>query len=125
GRKRKVQEMEPEVRIPGLECNKSLPGGVAFVNNLVIEQPKNGLFFIDVFGDEAFQRMSDIHKVDVDTLLTYLVIASHVNTPANQRFHMILRSLIDSHNDKEKLKFQESEARSCWILTELSTFVLF
>ncbi|GJR40356.1 hypothetical protein Tco_1216040 [Tanacetum coccineum] len=41
---------------------RSLPKGVSFINNLVIEQPKNGLFFIDVFGDEASQRMSDIHK---------------------------------------------------------------
>ncbi|GJY56013.1 hypothetical protein Tco_0455128, partial [Tanacetum coccineum] len=33
GRKRKTQELEPEVRIPGLECNRSLPKGVQFVNN--------------------------------------------------------------------------------------------
>ncbi|GJS24580.1 hypothetical protein Tco_0453212 [Tanacetum coccineum] len=51
-----------KTRIPGLECNRSLPKGIPFVNNLIIEQPENRLFFIDVFGDEAFQRMSDIHK---------------------------------------------------------------
>ncbi|GJT13778.1 hypothetical protein Tco_0860820 [Tanacetum coccineum] len=67
-------------------------------------QPKNGLFFIDVFGNEAFQRMSDIHKVDVDVLLTYLVLASNITTPANQRFCLALRSLIKSQPDKEKLK---------------------
>ncbi|GKC51106.1 hypothetical protein Tco_1073851, partial [Tanacetum coccineum] len=27
-RKRKAQELEPEVRIPGFECNRSLPEGV-------------------------------------------------------------------------------------------------
>ncbi|GJX29412.1 hypothetical protein Tco_0237491, partial [Tanacetum coccineum] len=69
----KAQELEPEVRIPRLECNRSLPKGVQFVNNQVIEHPENGIFFIDVFSDEAFQRM-------------------------------IMRSLIDSHPDKEKLK---------------------
>ncbi|GJT94201.1 hypothetical protein Tco_1083046 [Tanacetum coccineum] len=36
-KKRKHQELEPEVRIPGLECNRSLPEGIVFVNNLVIE----------------------------------------------------------------------------------------
>ncbi|GJV79322.1 hypothetical protein Tco_1515192 [Tanacetum coccineum] len=58
-------EFEHEVCVPRLKCNRSLPEGVPFVNNLVIEQPENGLFFIDVFA---------------------------------------LRSLIDSHPDKEKLK---------------------
>ncbi|GKB87578.1 hypothetical protein Tco_0959850 [Tanacetum coccineum] len=57
----------------------------------------------DVFGDEAFQIMSDIHKVDVDTLLTYLMMALNVSTPANQRFCLALRSLIESHPAKEKL----------------------
>ncbi|GKB23373.1 hypothetical protein Tco_0862774 [Tanacetum coccineum] len=59
---------------------------------------------LDVFNDEAFQRMSDIYKVDVKTLFTYLVMASNNNTLANQRFCLALRSLIDSHLDKEKLK---------------------
>ncbi|GJU78550.1 hypothetical protein Tco_1275620 [Tanacetum coccineum] len=36
-RKRKVLELEPKVRIPGLECNRSLPEGIPFVNNLVIK----------------------------------------------------------------------------------------
>nr|GEU66078.1 copia protein [Tanacetum cinerariifolium] len=55
GRKRKAQELEYEVHIPGLECNRSLPEGVQFVNNQVIEHPEKGIFFVDVFGDEAFQ----------------------------------------------------------------------
>ncbi|GJT60171.1 hypothetical protein Tco_1003704 [Tanacetum coccineum] len=78
GRKRKHH-------ILGLECNRNLPEGISFVNNLVIEHPENGIFFIDVFGDEAFQRMSGIHKVDVETLLTYLVMGSNISTPANKR----------------------------------------
>ncbi|GJV29427.1 hypothetical protein Tco_1385875 [Tanacetum coccineum] len=112
GRKRKVQELEPKTRILVLECNISLPEGIPFVNNLVIEQPENGMFFIDVFGDEAFQRMSDIHKVDVETLLTYLVMASNISTPANQRFCLALRSLIESHPDKEKLKSKKVKLKA-------------
>ncbi|GJW61907.1 hypothetical protein Tco_0111242 [Tanacetum coccineum] len=53
-RKRKKMELELEIRIPALECNMSLPEGVPFVNNMVIEEPEYGMFFIDVFGDEAF-----------------------------------------------------------------------
>nr|GFA16959.1 hypothetical protein [Tanacetum cinerariifolium] len=103
GRKRKAQELEPKFRIPRLECNRSLPKGVQCVNNQVTEHPKNEIFFIDVFGDEAFHKMSDIHKVVVDTLLGYLVMALNINTPANQRFYALLRSLIESHPDKENL----------------------
>ncbi|GJT07249.1 hypothetical protein Tco_0841711 [Tanacetum coccineum] len=99
-----VQELKPEVRIPGLKCNRSLHKGILFVNNLIIEQPEYEMFFIDVFGDEAFQRMNDIHKIDADTLLTYLLIALNINNPTNQRFCLALRSLIDSHHHKEKLK---------------------
>ncbi|GJX17550.1 hypothetical protein Tco_0218382 [Tanacetum coccineum] len=40
-RKRKHQELELEIRIPGLEFNRSLPEGVLLVNNLVIEHLEN------------------------------------------------------------------------------------
>ncbi|GJY67672.1 hypothetical protein Tco_0470654 [Tanacetum coccineum] len=43
-------------------------------------------------------------KVDVDTLLSYLVMASNIDTLANQRFCAVMRSMIESHLDKEKLK---------------------
>nr|GEV44190.1 hypothetical protein [Tanacetum cinerariifolium] len=42
---------------------RSLPKGVPFVNNMVMEEPEYGIFFNDVFGDQAFQRWNDIHKV--------------------------------------------------------------
>ncbi|GJV66089.1 hypothetical protein Tco_1476917 [Tanacetum coccineum] len=61
----------------------------------------------DVFGDETFQRMSDIHKVDVDTLLSYLVMASNIGTSANKRLCTVMRSMIESHPDKEKLKLKK------------------
>ncbi|GKE35502.1 hypothetical protein Tco_1454824 [Tanacetum coccineum] len=50
GRKRKIQELEPETHIPGLECNIRLPEGIPFINNMVIEQSENGLFFVDQYS---------------------------------------------------------------------------
>ncbi|GJY37859.1 hypothetical protein Tco_0424223 [Tanacetum coccineum] len=75
--KKKAYGTEPEVKVPGLECHRSLPEGVSFVNNMVIEEPAYGIFFTDVFGDQAFQRWNDIHK---------------------------LRKLIADYPDQEKLK---------------------
>ncbi|GJW86414.1 hypothetical protein Tco_0161754 [Tanacetum coccineum] len=51
---RKHMELEPEVRIPRLECNRALPENVSFVNNMVIEEPEHGIFFTDEFDDQAF-----------------------------------------------------------------------
>ncbi|GJR28457.1 hypothetical protein Tco_1104689 [Tanacetum coccineum] len=104
GRKRKHMELEPEVKVPGLECNRSLPEGVPFANNMVIEDPEYGIFFTDVFGDQAFQRWNDIHKVGVDSLVSYLVMALIVKTEENARFSLKLRMLIVVHPDQEKLK---------------------
>nr|GEU54978.1 uncharacterized mitochondrial protein AtMg00810-like [Tanacetum cinerariifolium] len=53
-RKRKHMELEPEIKVHGLECNRSLPEGVPFVNSIVIEEPEYGIFFTDVFGDQSF-----------------------------------------------------------------------
>nr|GFB09556.1 hypothetical protein [Tanacetum cinerariifolium] len=96
--------MESEVKVPGLECNRSLPEGIPFVNNMVIEEPKYRIFFVDVFGDHAFQRWNDIHKVGVDSLVSYLVMASMVKTGENAIFSLKLRKLIVDHLDQEKLK---------------------
>ncbi|GKF88937.1 hypothetical protein Tco_0262900, partial [Tanacetum coccineum] len=84
-RLKKIPE-EVGIQVPGLECNRSHPEGVPFVNNMVLEEPAYGMFFIDVFSDEAFQRMCDINKGGVDALLTYLVMASNITTPENTRF---------------------------------------
>ncbi|GKD42613.1 hypothetical protein Tco_1267258, partial [Tanacetum coccineum] len=54
GEKRKHMELELEIRVAGMECNISLPEGVPYINNMVIEEPEYGMFFIDVFGDGAF-----------------------------------------------------------------------
>ncbi|GJR05037.1 hypothetical protein Tco_0528021 [Tanacetum coccineum] len=77
GRKRKHIELEPETRIPGLECNRALPENVAFVNN-----------------------MSGIDKVGMEALVSYLVAASMVKSPENARFSMKLRKLIAKHPEQ-------------------------
>ncbi|GKB87392.1 retrovirus-related pol polyprotein from transposon TNT 1-94 [Tanacetum coccineum] len=104
GRKRKHMELEPETRIPGLECNRALPENVPFVNNMVIEEPEYGILFTDEFGDQAFQRWSDIDIVGMEALVSYLVAASMVKSPENARFGMKLRKLIVEYPDQEKLK---------------------
>ncbi|GJW08300.1 hypothetical protein Tco_1570723 [Tanacetum coccineum] len=86
GRKQKHMELEPETRIPGLECNRALPENVPFVNNMVIEEP------------------DDIDKVGMEALVSYLVAASMVKSTKNARFNMKLRKLIVEHPDQEKLK---------------------
>ncbi|GKF56834.1 hypothetical protein Tco_0170371, partial [Tanacetum coccineum] len=97
-------ELEHEIKVPRLECNRSLPDGIPFVNNMVIEEPEYRIFFTDVFGDQAFQRWNDIYKVRVDSLVSYLVMASMIKTQENARFSLKLRKLIAEHPDQEKLK---------------------
>ncbi|GJX62070.1 hypothetical protein Tco_0294970 [Tanacetum coccineum] len=63
-----------------------------------------GIFFTDEFGDQAFQRWSDIDKVGMEALVSYLVAASMVKSTENARFSMKLRKLIAEHPDQEKLK---------------------
>ncbi|GKB95052.1 hypothetical protein Tco_0981189, partial [Tanacetum coccineum] len=79
-KKRKHMELEPEVKIPGLECNRALPKNVPFVNNMVIEEPEYRIFFNDEF------------------------VASMVKSPENARFILKLKKLIAEHPDQEKLK---------------------
>ncbi|GKE13906.1 hypothetical protein Tco_1421483, partial [Tanacetum coccineum] len=76
GKKRKHMELEPEVKVPGLECNRSLPEGVPFVN----------------------------HMVRVESLVSYLVMASMVKTEENARFSLKLKKMIVDHPDQDKLK---------------------
>nr|GEU92849.1 hypothetical protein [Tanacetum cinerariifolium] len=85
---RKHIELELEIKIIGLECNRSLLKNVPLVNNMVIEEPEHEIFFTDEFGDQAFQRWSDIDKVRMEALVSYLVAASIVQSPENARFSM-------------------------------------
>ncbi|GJZ10196.1 hypothetical protein Tco_0544955 [Tanacetum coccineum] len=70
GRKRKHIELEPETRIPRLECNRALP------------------------------KNSGIDKVGMEALVSYLVAASMVKSPENARFSMKLRKLIAEHPEQ-------------------------
>ncbi|GKC71857.1 hypothetical protein Tco_1117740 [Tanacetum coccineum] len=69
--KRKAIELEPETYIAGLHYNHTLPKGVEFVNNKVIDKSEHGLFFADVFGNPSFQRVSDIEKSKTEALPGY------------------------------------------------------
>ncbi|GKE75396.1 hypothetical protein Tco_1537437, partial [Tanacetum coccineum] len=71
---------------------------------MVIEEPLYEIFFTDEFSDQAFQRWSDINKVGMEALVSYLVAASMVKSPKNARFNMKLKKLIAEHPDQEKLK---------------------
>nr|GEW83582.1 hypothetical protein [Tanacetum cinerariifolium] len=71
GRKQKHMELKPETRIPGLECNRALPKNVSFINNMVIKEPEYEIFFTNEFGDQAFQRWSDIDKVGMKLIAEY------------------------------------------------------
>ncbi|GJY49796.1 hypothetical protein Tco_0439752 [Tanacetum coccineum] len=53
-RKKKALELDLEVRIASLECNRSLPEGIPLVNNKVIETPEHVIFFTDAFKEQAF-----------------------------------------------------------------------
>nr|GEX77955.1 hypothetical protein [Tanacetum cinerariifolium] len=58
----------------------------------------------DVFGDQAFQRWNDIHKVRVDSLVSYLVMASMIKASENARYCLKLKKLIAEHHDQKKLQ---------------------
>nr|GEW67811.1 hypothetical protein [Tanacetum cinerariifolium] len=103
-RKQKHMKLKTKTRIPGFECNRTFPENVPFVNNMVIEEPEYGIFFTNEFGDQAFQRWSDIVKVGMEALVSYLAAASMVKSLENARFSMKLRKLIAEHTDQEKLK---------------------
>ncbi|GJV86885.1 hypothetical protein Tco_1530823 [Tanacetum coccineum] len=51
-----------------------------------------------------WSRMNDMHKVNIETLLTYLVMDSNITTPENTRFCLKLRNMIAEHPNQEKLK---------------------
>nr|GEY67990.1 protein kinase superfamily protein [Tanacetum cinerariifolium] len=78
--KRNAHELEHEFHIARLECNRCILERISFMNNKVMETLEHGIFFMDALDKQAFQRVSDIYKVEVETLLGYLVMAENVNT---------------------------------------------
>nr|GEW62705.1 retrovirus-related Pol polyprotein from transposon TNT 1-94 [Tanacetum cinerariifolium] len=124
-KKQKHMKLEPKTRIPGLECNRALPENVIFVNNMVIEEPEYEIFLTDEFGDQAFQRWSDIDKVGMEALVSHLVVASMVKSPKNARFSMKLRKLIAEHLDQEKLKSKKVKLEALGYKIDLVLMHLF
>nr|GFA99664.1 protein kinase superfamily protein [Tanacetum cinerariifolium] len=61
------------------------------------------MLFIDVFGDEAFQKVYDIHKVETTALLGYKMMAYCDKTPANQKFVTLIDKMISERLDKHTL----------------------
>ena len=108
-RKRKHIESEPEIKVPGLDCDRSVPEGITFVNNTVLEHPERGLCFTDEYGDLAFQRWSDIDKAGVTAMVTYLMLASPIPSGANQRFCKDLREKIEKHPEKHLLRSKKAK----------------
>nr|GEX88228.1 hypothetical protein [Tanacetum cinerariifolium] len=126
----KIKSMMAEIyqAFKGLECNRSLLEGVPFVHNMVIEEPEYRIFFTYVFGDQAFQRWYDIRKVRIDSLVSYLVMASMVKTEENAQFSLKLRKLIADRLDQEKLKSKKPESTRktlafCWDILKRLRFV--
>nr|GEX73817.1 Gag-Pol polyprotein [Tanacetum cinerariifolium] len=56
-RKWKHMEFVTETRIPGLECNQTLPKNVSLKNSMVIEESDYGIFFTAKFGDQTISKM--------------------------------------------------------------------
>ncbi|GJS03245.1 hypothetical protein Tco_0319753 [Tanacetum coccineum] len=90
-RKRKAFKLEPEVYITGLECNRSLPEWIPFMNNKVIETPKHEIFFIDAFKEHYVEtRRGDIW----------------VKEEENMRRMMMMKKIDGLNNEKGKRKWQ-------------------
>ena len=89
-RKRKQIELEPEIKVPGLDCDMSIPEGITFMDNVVFEVAERGLCFTDEYGNPAFQRWSDIDRAGIKAMLMYLMLASPVRCAKNVRFYRTL-----------------------------------
>ena len=108
-KKRKKIESELEIQVPGLKCNRTLPEGVTFEANRVIEQPERGLFFVDGFGDQAFQRWSDIDQAGITSMVGFLMLAAPVKTSENQRFVHDLKIKIKERPDQHLLESKKQK----------------
>ena len=58
---------------------------------------------MDELGQEAFQRVSDIHKVETTTLLAYKLMARNFRSPENDEFMILMDKLMSERPDKQVL----------------------
>ncbi|GJR88618.1 hypothetical protein Tco_0212629 [Tanacetum coccineum] len=61
-----------------------------------------------LFGDPAFQRVSDIHKVETTTLLGYKLLAYPDKSTANQKFVKLMGEMISMRPDKQTLQTKKA-----------------
>ncbi|GJT25260.1 hypothetical protein Tco_0895197 [Tanacetum coccineum] len=99
-----VQEEDEKIKLDPKKIASTKAGEKFKKAQEAEHQPEYGIFFTDEFDDQAFQRWSDIDKVGMEALVSYLVSASMVKSPENARFSMKLKKLIAEHPDQEKLK---------------------
>jgi hypothetical protein len=69
----------------------------------VILDPEYGIFLIDEYGSPAFQRVSDIHKLETPTLLAYKMMARHYKSPKNKEFMILMDKTMSERPDKHVL----------------------
>lgn len=108
-RKRKQVELEPEIRVPGLDCDRSLPEGINWLNNVVLEVPERGLCFTDEYGNPAFQRWSDMDRAGIKAMLGYIMMASPIKSAENMRLCLDLKAMIEEHPDKHLLRSKKAK----------------
>ena len=82
---------------------------------MVIEQPERGLFFIDEFGDKAFQRWSDIDLSGIKAMLGFLTMASPLKSPENVKFCQDLKRKINEHPDQHELQSKKPKLEALGI----------
>lgn len=101
--------MEPEIKVPGLDYDRSLPEGICFMNNVVLEVPERGMCFTDEYGNPAFQRWSDIDWAGIKAMLGYLMMVSPIKSAENVRFCLYLKAMIEEHPDKHLLRSKRAK----------------
>ncbi|GJW27694.1 hypothetical protein Tco_0044569 [Tanacetum coccineum] len=118
-KKRKAIKLELETYRVGIYYDKALPEGVSFKENMSIEHPEFGLMFMDEFRDLAFQRVSDINKVETNTLFNYKVRAILDKSTANLKFVELIDKMIQEQpekhillNKKAKLELMKSSLKN-------------
>lgn len=92
-----------------MDCDRSLPDGIVFMNNVVFEVPERGLCFTDEYGNPAFQRWSDMDWVGIKAMMMYLMLASPVRCAENVRFCQDLKAMIEEHPEKHLLRSKKAK----------------
>lgn len=101
--------MEPEIKVPGLDCDRSLPEGITFMNNMVLEAPERGLCFTDEYGNLAFQRWFDMEKAGIKAMLMYLILASPIKRAENKICSQDLERMINEHPERHLLRTKKAK----------------